>query len=190
MQSSNSLAYDTRVEEGGEGITGRVFKLCETWRDAPVSELWTKCKKCKNFCAFCCSDSKRFSTANPCHHYRLCFTDGACLNNGRPDGVAGIGGALGEGEGDQWAIPVDDSIDPDGKRTSQRAELLAAIEGLRRLNEYEYDHGMTPRPHPGQGGAPDACWVVATDSEYICDGITKWIYNWQVRDLISFERQF
>jgi len=37
MQSSNSLDYDTCVKEGGEGITGRVFKLCVTWRDKPVS---------------------------------------------------------------------------------------------------------------------------------------------------------
>ena len=60
--------------------------------------------------------------------------------------MAGIGGALGEGKGAPWAIPVGDGIDPDGKRTSQRAELLAAIEGLYRLSEDEYDHGITPRP--------------------------------------------
>ena len=68
------------------------------------------------------------------------------LEQGRPDGVAGIGGALGDSEGAPWAIPVGDGVDPDGKRTSQRAELLVAIEGLGRLSEDDYDHGITPRP--------------------------------------------
>jgi len=63
-----------------------------------------------------------------------------------PDGVAGIGGVLGDSEGAPWAIPVGDGVDPDGKRTSQRAELLVAIEGLGRLSEDDYDHGITPRP--------------------------------------------
>lgn len=182
MNSNDSVAYDTYVENGGEGVTGRLFKLCVTWNDQPVSELWTTCKTCQSFLAFCCGHSKKHSTAKPCHHYKLCFTDGACLNNGRFGSRAGIGGALGGGEEDQWAIPVDDDIDPDGKRSSQRAELLAAIEGLRRLSEAIYDHGVTPRPHPGQEGNPDSCWIIATDSEYVCKGITQWIYAWQVRE--------
>ena len=182
MDSSDSIAYDTYVENGGEGVTGRLFKFCITWNDLPVSELWTTCKTCQSFLAFCCGHSEKHSTAKPCHHYKLCFTDGACLNNGRFGSRAGIGGALGESEEDQWAIPVDDNVDPDGKRSSQRAELLAAIEGLRRLSEATYDHGVTPRPHPGQEDNPDECWIIATDSEYVCNGITQWIYTWQVRE--------
>lgn len=38
---------------------------------------------------------------------------------------------MGTDDEDQWAIPVDDKIDPQGPRTSQRTELLAAIEGVR-----------------------------------------------------------
>ena len=180
MDSSDSHDYDTRIENGGEGVTGRIFKLCFTWENEPVSELWTTCNICKNFFGFCCVDSKRFLTDKPCHHYHLCFTDGACLNNGQSGNRAGIGGALGESEAGQWATPIDDSVDPDGKRSSQRAELLASIEGLRRLSKANYDHGATPRPHPGQEGNPYSCWVIATDSEYVCKGITQWIYNWQV----------
>ena len=181
MDSSDSLDYDTYVENGGEGVTGRLFKFCVTWKDQPVSKLWTTCKICESFFAFCCGHSKTSLTAKPCHHYQLCFTDGACLNNGQSGSRAGIGGALGKSEADQWAIPIDDSVDPDGKRSSQRAELLAAIEGLRRLSEAKYDHGVTPRPHPGQEGNPDSCWVIATDSEYVCNGITQWVYHWRVR---------
>lgn len=182
MDSNDPLDYDAQIEDGGEGVTGRIFKLCLTWKDEPVPGLWTKCGICENFFAFCCPHSKIFLREKPCHHYHLCFTDGACINNGQSGSVAGIGGALGESEGAQWAIPIDDSIDSGGKRTSQRAELLAAIEGLRRLSEANYDHGVTPRPHPGQNGSPDSCWVIATDSEYVCKGITQWIYNWRVRD--------
>jgi len=182
MDSIYSVDYDTRVKNGAEGVTGRVFKLCTTRENEPVSKLWTKCKICKNFVAFCCPHLKKFVTAEPCHHYHLCFTDGACLNNGQSGSVAGIGGALGENVEDMWAIPIDDDIDPNGKRSSQRAELLAAIEGLRRLSEQNYNHAVTAGPHPGQEGNPDSCWIIATDSEYVCSGIAKWIYNWQVRD--------
>jgi len=182
MDSSDSRNYDTQVRNGAQGVTGRVFKLCDSLKDVPVSTLWRKCEICAAFVALCCTDLEKFVTAEPCHHYHLCFTDGACLNNGQSGSVAGIGIALGANEEDMWAFPIDDDIDPDGKRSSQRAELLAAIEGLRRMSEHDYDHAVTHGPHPGQEGNPDSCWIVATDSEYVCKGITEWIYNWQVRN--------
>lgn len=56
------------------------------------------------------------------------YADGAYTNNGAFDAVSGIGIVFGsEGrECCQFSIQVDDNLDPGGKRTSQRAELLAA----------------------------------------------------------------
>ncbi|CAO1596944.1 hypothetical protein XANCAGTX0491_000771 [Xanthoria calcicola] len=45
--------------------------------------------------------------------------------------TAGIGFACGAEDGWQGSLPVDDEVDPGGRRTSQRAELLAALEGLK-----------------------------------------------------------
>ncbi|KAH7918768.1 hypothetical protein BV22DRAFT_1186030 [Leucogyrophana mollusca] len=55
----------------------------------------------------------------------LVFTDGACLDNGK-DYATGMGIAIGLGgeDVDQWAIPIDDSIDPGAPGTNQRAELV------------------------------------------------------------------
>lgn len=71
----------------------------------------------------------------PCHHFRLIFTDGACRLNGQVGATAGIGLALGGRTSSQQAIPITTSLDPNQKRTSQRAELLAALAGLRYLVE-------------------------------------------------------
>ena len=179
MDSSDSPTY---VELGGEGATGRLIKLRITREGVslPVSEFF-KILQGHSLSPFAFRSEKHLTANN----YRVCFTDGACLDNGQSDSRAGIGGTLGS-EAHQWAIPIDHSIDPGGKRSSQRAELLAAIEGLRRLSieglRRLSEHGVTPRPHPGQGGNPDSCWIIATDSEYVCNGITEWVYTWKVRE--------
>lgn len=69
----------------------------------------------------------------PCHYYKIAFVDGACLGNGRNEATAGIGIAIGRNPMTmQWAISIDDDIDPSFVRTSQRAELLAAIHGIQK----------------------------------------------------------
>ncbi|KAF9269918.1 hypothetical protein L218DRAFT_992598 [Marasmius fiardii PR-910] len=70
-----------------------------------------------------------------CHHRPIVFTDGACLNNGHDDARSGIGVALGTSESDQVSFPVSDLEGTLGsKRANQKAELLAALEGLKRLS--------------------------------------------------------
>jgi len=80
-----------------------------------------------------------------------------------------------------WSIPVDDTMDP-APRTNQRAELLAAIEGLKKLHKCNVDEN--PRRHKKsatrhkEGGY---LYIVVTDSEYVVKGITEWFPTWRVR---------
>ncbi|EJD54059.1 ribonuclease H-like protein [Auricularia subglabra TFB-10046 SS5] len=141
------------------------------------SELIRSCSYCGRFFARCCQhihvESERI-----CHHFPVVYTDGACRNNGRRGAVqvAGLGIALGSDEGDQWAVHVDDSVDPGAQRTSQRAELLAAIKGVelfteRWLTHEEDDHANNP------DDIVDL--IIATDSEYVCKGMYEWYPTWK-----------
>ena len=81
------------------------------------------------------------------------FTDGACLGNPGPGGWAYI---LRFGEHVREAS----GYEPD--TTNNRMELMAAVEGLKALKE--------------------VCEVeITTDSEYMRNGITKWIIGWKAR---------
>lgn len=79
------------------------------------------------------------------------ITDGACVGNPGPGGWACILRYNGQAKELFGAVP---------QTTNNRMELTAAIEGLRQLKE--------------------PCDVeVVTDSEYVKNGITKWILGWK-----------
>jgi ribonuclease HI len=79
------------------------------------------------------------------------FTDGSCLGNPGPGGY----GALLVYNGHKKELSQGFK-----NTTNNRMELLAVIEGLKVISE--------------------RCNVeVTTDSNYVKDGITKWIKNWQ-----------
>ncbi|MEO8723367.1 MAG: ribonuclease HI [Sphingobium sp.] len=79
------------------------------------------------------------------------FTDGACKGNPGPGGW----GALIRSGATEKELSGGEAL-----TTNNRMELLAAIEGLNALN----------RP----------CQVIlSTDSNYVKDGITKWVFGWQ-----------
>jgi len=79
------------------------------------------------------------------------FTDGACKGNPGPGGW----GALLRFRGREKELSGGEA-----HTTNNRMELMAAIEGLKAIT----------RP----------CHVVlSTDSNYVKDGITKWIFGWQ-----------
>lgn len=83
-------------------------------------------------------------------HVQL-ITDGACLGNPGPGGWACI---LRYGDHKREMYGSEPAT------TNNRMELTAAIEGLRALRE--------------------PCEVeVVTDSEYLKNGITKWIHGWK-----------
>ena len=126
---------------------------------------------------------------NPCHYLQLVFIDGACSNNGQDDAKAGLGITIGDDEEHCWSIAVEDAhaVDPDGPMTSQRAELLAAIEGLKKLGDVNRVKainealGKGGRPAWRHTDNPHSTYIVASDSEYVVKGITEWLPSWRVR---------
>jgi ribonuclease HI len=119
-----------------------------------------------------------------CHHYQIVFTDGACSNNGQGYAEAGLGIAIGDGKY-SWSIAVDDTMDS-GPRTSQRAELLAAINGLKKLKELRLPCFKKSAARHRASPEVDnrAKFIVVTDSEYVVKGITEWFPAWRVRLVI------
>ena len=87
--------------------------------------------------------------------------------------MAGIGIAFGMCVGDQFSIPVDDTLDPGGKRTNQRAELLAALEGLKKFCDHS-DEWMEEQ------GSSKPVVIITTDSEYVVKGMAEWLPHWKV----------
>ncbi|KAF8552620.1 hypothetical protein OG21DRAFT_1523663 [Imleria badia] len=86
-----------------------------------------------------------------CHHYKTAFVDGACLGNGQDGATAGIGIAI---------------------------ELLAAINGIRKLGGYEGPPVTKSREgrakYTSRFQQKDA-WVIASDSEHVVSGMTHWL---------------
>jgi len=103
------------------------------------------------------------------------MTDGACSGNGRKDARSGIGAYWSTRQGTNYSSPVTNEHDPDAPRTNQRAELLAAIYGIRKF--------ARERSHKQAFGVNRNCWVLATDSKYVVDGITDWLPRWKVWDI-------
>ena len=79
------------------------------------------------------------------------YTDGACRGNPGPGGW-GVLLRFGENEKELWG--------GEHNTTNNRMELTAAIKGLTALKK-------------------DSLVSLTTDSQYVRDGITKWINNWK-----------
>ena len=81
----------------------------------------------------------------------IVVTDGSCLGNPGPGGWAYVI-RFGDHKREAWGCEI--------QTTNNRMELMAAIRGLRALKE--------------------PCEVALTlDSEYVKNGITKWIAGWK-----------
>ena len=81
------------------------------------------------------------------------FTDGACSGNPGPGGWAAI---LRSGHHEK------EFSGGDAATTNNRMELMAVIEGLRKLK------------HP-------STVTIHTDSRYVMDGAAKWLKNWKTK---------
>ncbi|KAK0240676.1 ribonuclease H-like domain-containing protein [Armillaria nabsnona] len=190
---------DLEHDDASEGIFDRRFLLCERLARAfSPDELITQCTYCGAYFVACCHHESFKGNLFPCHNFRLIFVDGACSNNGGLDATAGIGILIGSGERDTWSIPVDDTLDPGTKKTSQRAELLAALQGLEklRMQHFETDgekyrnkkrHELrTFKTHDTRGDSGSVTrpqWIIASDSEYVVLGMTKWLPKWKTKGM-------
>jgi len=85
----------------------------------------------------------------------IIFTDGSSLGNPGPGGFGAV----------IWFASLDQVIEigerSEGATTNNRMEIMAAIESLLAVNDKA---GLV---------------TIYTDSEYLLNGITKWIWNWQ-----------
>ena len=80
---------------------------------------------------------------------------------------------MGIDERARFWFPVDDEMDGGNqKRTSQRAELLAAIKGLDIISERAFAN-ETPAIIPEGLDKSGNEWVIVTDSMYLVQGVTE-----------------
>ena len=90
------------------------------------------------------------------------FVDGSALDNGSPNARAGFGVVFAPLV---WFSPISRRLEQDGHpQTSNRAELRAALASL------------SLRFWAGEGFSRI---VLACDSEYVVNGISKWILKWR-----------
>lgn len=95
------------------------------------------------------------------------FCDGCCLNNGKPDAVAGFGVVVYEGT--VQVATIKEKLRAEEPQTNQRAELQA-------LN-YALDICATVQEHRG---AQDV--TIMSDSEYAIKCVTEWGSKWTAKD--------
>jgi len=178
-------------------IVDRKFSFCKTLSALDLDELIAQCSRCTRYFAACCMHQCfGGSMSNPdkvvCHHFQFVFTDGACSNNGQTYAKAGLGIVIGDDDDFSWSITVDDTMDS-APRTSQRAELLAAINGLKKLKEVNFIcldtvYDESPKRAAGRRrAAKQKTYIVVSDSEYVVKGITEWFPAWRVRFVIQLD---
>ncbi|USP79252.1 ribonuclease H-like protein [Curvularia clavata] len=143
-----------------QGVEDRKLILCDFLEEWSLSELIQECPRCGDFLLYCCPGNQRKRLSQPCHHYRIVFTDGARTDNGKPSAKAGIGIAYSRSYDGQRSKPITDMVDDYPLRSNQRAELCAAKFGLEVLAEDD------DRDSEGR----ERNWIIATDSEYVGNG--------------------
>ena len=99
----------------------------------------------------------------------LIYADGACRGNGTPDARASVGIYAGPNHPRNQGFEIRES---DQRLTNQVAELFAFI--------YAVQTGVDIVRAGGQFATSKL--VIATDSQYAYDGITKWINKWKEKD--------
>jgi ribonuclease HI len=147
-------------------------------------DLFVVCKQCDRYAIWCCQHRDTSRSANSCHHYRLAYVDGACSSNGAGNASAGLGVALGNDAEDQFSIDVSDvETNVNAPRTSQRAELLAAVQVLKeaKKDNLQPTHSIIRSYSREDSERPTL--VIASDSEYVVRGITEWFPSWKVSSI-------
>ena len=172
-------------ETRSQHIYGRRFQLCKSLLNYDYEDLILTCTQCGIFCAACCGCPYKYDgSEEPCHHWPIVFTDGACSNNGRIGACAGVGIAFGATKGQQYSVPVSDIAiaASDTTRTNQRAELLAVWVALQRTRVdacSTVKHVANGRKELSRADGVE-CLIIATDSEYAVKGMTEWLPKWKV----------
>ena len=185
-----------------QGVIGRKLVLCKRLLGYPTADLIKLCPGCERFVLYCCHCSLdyydertgRFNyPAEPCHHFRLIFTAGACHSNGQGIATAGIGVANGKKMASKLSIPIMESDDPNRRRSGHRAELLAALCAVTGVIAADGRSLMSERKRAIAAAAElgedleedEVSWIIATDSEYVVKGMTEWLPACRVNEFGS-----
>ncbi|XP_067633911.1 ribonuclease H1-like [Eurosta solidaginis] len=88
--------------------------------------------------------------------YVIVYTDGSCINNGRPDASAGLGVYFGENHPLNAALPVT------GRVTNNVGEIQAAIHAIEAAKDIDIKK-----------------LCISTDSQFLINSITIWINAWK-----------
>jgi|SRR5277367_1194649 ribonuclease HI len=98
------------------------------------------------------------------------YIDGACPGNGTPRAKGGYGVYFGSDSQFNVSKPLKEN----SPQTSQRAELTAALVALNqieRIVKIARDNGTNLNP-----------FIIMTDSAYLVNSLTSYIYKWQNND--------
>ncbi|KAJ6508233.1 ribonuclease H-like domain-containing protein [Mycena sanguinolenta] len=157
----------------------RAHKFCpgfDARGEDTSTHVYDECDYCGRFFARCCESKLPYRV---CHDHPLVFVDGSCPRNGQIGAHAGIGCAIGNAEKDQLSVPVTYTMDPRLPRTSQRAELLAALYGLVMVVSSSIHDNPHPRAPLRGARVEHSEYVIVADSEYVVKGITEWVPVWK-----------
>jgi ribonuclease HI len=91
------------------------------------------------------------------------YIDGACPGNGTPSAKGGIGAYFGPNS----PYNISKAL-PGHNQTSQRAELLAAAAAFQQILQVVLQN------------AGLELFIVVTDSAYLVDGLSKYVYRWKM----------
>ena len=101
------------------------------------------------------------------------YVDGACPGNGKPWAKGGYGVYFGPNSSFNVSNPLKES----SRQTSQRAELTAALVALNqieRIAKINLNQGVNSN-----------LFVILTDSAYLVNSLTSYIYKWRQNDYTS-----
>lgn len=73
---------------------------------------------------------------------------------------------------------VSSRLDEHQPQTSQRAELTACLAALEKIEEADLDRNYNRQQTP-------TAWVIVTDSAYLVDSMTQYIYRWKLNGYIA-----
>ncbi|KAG8527413.1 uncharacterized protein KY384_007565 [Bacidia gigantensis] len=208
----------TQMEgNSSEGVFGRKLVFCDRLQEFDTDELVLTCGDCRDYFLFCCHHSQHHDSSDSngdggdgddddddndnndddddandndriCHHFRLIFTDGACSRNGQSGAVSGIGIAIGDSPDSQKAIPITMTIDGHHPRTNQRAELLAALQGLDYVADKD-ESNVDFAEKSLKAHMARRTWIIATDSVYVVKGITEWFPTWKRKNFRTVQNK-
>ncbi|MCJ1309548.1 hypothetical protein MMC25_003208 [Agyrium rufum] len=150
-----------------------LFTLPTSARDATPQDLFVEGRSPE---VYSFRQSRTVRRSNP--REMLIYTDGCCLNNGQPDARGAWAFVLHDSPGTGGPDVISAKLEQRGPtgvkhpQTSNRAELRAVIAAL----QYRW-----------YAGEAFERIVIATDSVYVVDGITKWMPRWFTNGWVTRE---